>query len=107
MIVTITFSIFLYISILLTVIASLMFPQLEEMLKSFLSVPSPLPELFTHKFFLFILSNNTRHFWNPLNMIVWIPMLGTFLLGVALALNAVIGMIATIAGINMVFYFRW
>ena len=50
-------------------------------------------------FFIFL--NNSGHFWNPIRMLVWIPILGPLLLVFEILLNSgLIGVIAVLVGIN-------
>lgn len=89
----------LYFSIWLALSAYLLFPNLKKWLDTL--VPSPAPELFTWDFFVFILTNNAGHFCNPLKMLVWIPLAGTFFLGTELALNGlVIGAVVAYEGME-------
>jgi len=57
-------------------------------------------------FIFFILLNNVGHFWNPIRMLVWVPLLGTFALGFELLLNSVlIGALSVVVGVTKgVFY---
>ncbi len=60
-----------------------------------------IPPTFTKDLYFFILLNNIGHFWNPTKMLVWIPLLGTFILGLELLLNGgIIGIVAVTAGIT-------
>ena len=60
-----------------------------------------IPPAFTEDLYFFIFLNNIGHFWNPVKMIVWIPLLGTFILGFELLLNGgIIGIVAITAGIT-------
>ena len=60
-----------------------------------------IPPAFTEDLYLFIFLNNIGHFWNPIKMLVWIPLLGTFILGLELLLNGgIIGIVAVTAGIT-------
>ncbi|MFQ6065299.1 MAG: stage II sporulation protein M [Candidatus Bathyarchaeia archaeon] len=60
-----------------------------------------IPPTFTKNLYFFILLNNIGHFWNPTKMLVWIPLLGTFILGLELLLNGgIIGIVALTAGIT-------
>ncbi len=71
--------------------------SLTQMARNYADIPSP----FTGTLFLFIFLNNIGHFWNPIRMLVWIPLIGPFLLGFEILLNSgLIGMIAVIVGIN-------
>ena len=101
LILIVSFSFFgvLYFSILLAFSVYLLFPDLKKWLETL--VPSPMPEFYTWDFFIFILTNNAAHFLNPLKMLVWIPLLGAFFLGIELALNGlVIGAVIAYAGME-------
>lgn len=70
--------------------------SLLEKEKSYIVIPPP----YTETLFFYILLNNIGHFWNPIRMLVWVPLLGTFVLGLELLLNGVlIGSLATVVGI--------
>jgi stage II sporulation protein M len=102
--ITLSFFIFLAITIIFTVIAFNFCPDLSENLNSFAqtlfnfeNIPSP----YTAEFLSFIFLNNCGHFWNPIRMIVWIPVIGPILLAFEIILNSgVIGVISVIIGIN-------
>jgi stage II sporulation protein M len=65
--------------------------------RRYIAIPPP----FTESLYFYIFLNNVGHFWNPLKMLVWVPFLGVFLLGLELLLNGgVIGIVAVIAGIT-------
>lgn len=99
LVVAFTFFGILYLSILLAFSIFLMFPELRKWLDTL--VPIPLPKFYTWDFFIFILTNNAAHFCNPWKMLVWIPLLGTFLLGIELALNGLaIGVTLAYVGIE-------
>lgn len=101
---TLTFFIILLISIIFTITIFYFSPDLINNLSSFTdqifnyeNVPSP----FTGDFLLFIFLNNSGHFWNPIRMLVWIPILGPLLLVFEILLNSgLIGVIAVLVGIN-------
>ncbi|MEJ2240615.1 MAG: stage II sporulation protein M [Candidatus Bathyarchaeota archaeon] len=101
---TITFFIFLIISIIISVIIFSLSPELAEGLNSLMDSLfnfENAPEPSTGNFYLFIFLNNTGHFWNPIRMLVWIPLLGAFLLGFEILLNSgLIGLVSVIAGIE-------
>jgi stage II sporulation protein M len=106
---TIAFFTILLLSIFLTAAVFSMAPGLSEWFKSvaksesqYIAIPPP----FTGKLYFYIFLNNIGHFWNPIRMLVWVPLLGTFLLGLEILLNGgVIGIVAVIAGITHgVFY---
>lgn len=99
-VVAVSFLTLLYFSIILTVATFAVFPWLLEWLKSLMPTDG-FPSPFTTEFFCYILSNNLSHFWNPPKMLVWIPFLGTVLLGLELSLNAiVIGVAVVTAGMK-------
>ncbi len=91
-------------SIFLTLFAFAVAPWLSEWLasilqseRSYIAIPPP----YTENLYFYILLNNAGHFWNPVRMLVWVPFLGTFVLGLELLLNGVpIGVVATAVGIN-------
>lgn len=92
------------LSIFLTVLVFYMAPWLSDWFRSvaqserrYIAIPPP----FTEDLYFYIFLNNVGHFWNPLKMLVWVPLLGTFILGSELLLNGgVIGIVAVIAGIT-------
>jgi len=101
---TLTFVGVIFVSVLVTVFAFSSSPELADMLESFseqerryIVVPPP----YTGSLYFYILFNNIGHFWNPIRMLVWVPLLGTLVLGVELLLNGVlIGVVATVVGIH-------
>ncbi len=101
---TLVFFTVLFISIAMTVFAFSYNPDLKGLLVSFseqerryIAVPPP----YTGTLYSYILSNNIGAFWNPIHMIVWVPLLGALVLGADLLLNgALIGIVATIVGIQ-------
>jgi len=106
-----TFAFFavILLSIFLVVLAFSAVPWLSDWFKSvaesersYIAIPPP----FTEELYSYIFLNNVGHFWNPLKMLVWVPLLGTFVLGSELLFNGgVIGIVAVIAGITHgVFY---
>ena len=106
-----TFAFFavILLSIFLVVLAFSAVPWLSDWFKSvaesersYIAIPPP----FTEELYSYIFLNNVGHFWNPLKMLVWVPLLGTFILGSELLFNGgVIGIVAVIAGITHgVFY---
>ena len=106
---TIAFFAVILLSIFLTILVFSTAPWLSDWFRSvaqserrYIAIPPP----FTENLYLYIFVNNVGHFWNPLKMIVWVPLLGTFVLGLELLLNGgVIGIVAVIAGITHgVFY---
>mgnify|MGYP002153769170 FL=1 len=97
------------ISMLVTVFAFSTNPELSEWFKSlmqnersYIAIPPP----YTGDLYFFILLNNVGHFWNPIRMLVWVPLLGTFALGFELLLNSVlIGALSVVVGVTKgVFY---
>jgi len=92
------------VSIIVTVLAFSSSPELADLLESFseqerryIVVPPP----YTGTLYSYILLNNLGHFWNPIRMLVWVPLFGTLFLGVELLLNGVvIGVVATVVGIQ-------
>lgn len=97
------------VSIVLTLFAFSVAPELADWFKSvirserrYIVIPPP----FTENLYFYILLNNIGHFWNPLKMLVWIPLFGTFILGLELLLNGVaIGALSVVAGMTHgVFY---
>lgn len=97
------------ISMLVTFLAFSTNPMLSEWFnslmqheRSYIAIPPP----YTNDLYFFILLNNAGHFWNPLQMLVWVPLLGTFVMGFELLLNGVlIGALSIVVGINKgVFY---
>jgi stage II sporulation protein M len=106
---TIAFFAIMVLSIFLTVLVFSMAPWLSDWFKSvaesersYIAIPPP----FTDELYSYIFLNNVGHFWNPLKMLVWVPLLGTFVLGSELLLNGgVIGIVAVVAGMTHgVFY---
>ena len=78
------------------------FSPLMQSERSYIVFPPP----YTWDLYFFIFLNNVSHFWNPVRMFVWVPLLGTFVLGLELLFNGVvIGVVATIVGMKRgVFY---
>jgi stage II sporulation protein M len=106
---TVAFFAIMLLSIFLTVLVFSMAPWLSDWFRSvaesersYIAIPPP----YTENLYLYIFLNNIGHFWNPLKILVWVPLLGTFVLGSELLLNGgVIGIVAVIAGITHgVFY---
>ncbi len=101
---TLVFLTVVFISVAITVFAFSRNPDLWGLLESFseqerryIAVPPP----YTGTLYFYILSNNIGAFWNPIHMIVWVPLLGALVLGADLVLNgALIGIVATIVGIQ-------
>lgn len=99
---TLSFFLILFLSILLTIAVFSMVPWLSDWFWSmaeserrYIAIPPP----YTEGLYFFIFLNNIGHFWNPFKMLVWIPLLGTFILGLELLLNgSVIGIVAVTSG---------
>jgi stage II sporulation protein M len=102
--ISITFFIVLTLAIFFTIIVFYFSPELMENLSLFTnsildygSIPSP----FTWDLLFFIFLNNSGHFWNPIRMLVWIPVLGPILLAFEIILNSgLIGVVVVISGID-------
>ncbi|KPV61709.1 MAG: hypothetical protein AOA66_1679 [Candidatus Bathyarchaeota archaeon BA2] len=92
------------LSMLSTVLVFSMAPWLSDWFRSvaqserrYIAIPPP----FTENLYFYIFLNNVGHFWNPPKMLVWIPLLGTFILGLEHLLNGgVIGIVAVMTGIT-------
>ena len=99
-----TFFIFMIISIFFTIIVFSLSPEVSNDLNSLIDLLfnfEDVPEPFTGNFFSFIFLNNIGHFWNPIRMLVWFPLLGSVLLGFEILLNSgLIGVISVIVGIE-------
>jgi len=101
---TIAFFTILLLSIFLTVLVFSIAPDVSDWFrslaqseKSYIVIPPP----FTENLCFYIFLNNIGHFWNPLKMLVWVPLLGTFILGSELLLNGgIIGIVSVTAGIT-------
>lgn len=101
---TLAFFTIILLSMILTVLAFSMAPWLSDWFRSvaqserrYIAIPPP----FTENLYFYIFLNNVGHFWDPLKMLVWVPLLGTFILGLELLFNGgVIGIVAVIAGIT-------
>ena len=98
---------FFIIMVLSAIVAILVFsfaPELSDQISSFAESAlnfGDIPPPFTESFFSYIFLNNSSHFWNPIRMLVWVPLLGPLLLGFEILLNSgVIGVIAVMVGIN-------
>lgn len=69
------------------------FPDLLKMIQSFIRSQGYAFNSQSYEsaeLFRFILANNTAHFWNPSRFAVWIPLVGAFLSGLELLVNAVV-----------------
>lgn len=99
----IIFFVIIIFSIFLTFFAFAIAPGLSEFEsltqsdRSYIVIPPP----YTENLYFYILLNNCGHFWNPVRMLVWVPLFGTFVLGFELLLNGVvIGVLSTIVGMT-------
>jgi len=73
------------------------FWSMAESERRYVAIPPPV----TEDLYFFIFLNNIGHFWDPVKMLVWIPLLGTFILSLELLLNGgIIGIVAVTAGIT-------
>lgn len=106
---TLTFFGVIIVSIFLTVVAFSVAPWLYEWFRSlieserrYIVIPPP----FTETLYFYIFLNNTGHFWDPVRMLVWVPLFGTFVLGLELLLNGiVIGALSAVVGMTRgIFY---
>jgi len=71
------------------------FRSLIESERRYIVIPPP----FTEDLYFYILLNNVGHLWNPLKMLVWVPLFGTFVLGLEILLNgALIGALSVTFG---------
>ena len=71
----------------------LSYPNFSNSLESLLSNAGgymAIPPPYTSGLYRFIFLNNIAHFWNPIRLWVWIPLVGAFGLGYELILNAVV-----------------
>lgn len=102
--ISLTFFIVLTIAVVFTIAVFHTSSELSDSLSSLSqsvfdseNVPTP----FTLDLLTYIFLNNSGHFWNPIRMIVWIPVLGPLLLAFEIILNSgIIGIVAVIVGIN-------
>lgn len=101
---TATFFIFMIISVIFTIFIFSVSPELSKDINSLIDTLfnfEDVPEPFSGSFFSFIFLNNIGHFWNPIRMLVWFPLLGSVLLGFEILLNSgLIGGISVIVGIE-------
>jgi len=101
---TLAFFIIMLLSMFLTVLVFSMAPWLSDWFRSvaqserrYIAIPPP----FTENLYFYIFLNNVGHFWDPFKMLVWVPLLGTFILGSELLLNGgIIGIVAVLAGMT-------
>lgn len=105
---TLSFFTVILFSMFLTVFAFSIAPWLLDWLRSVSSERSYIvvPPPFTENLYFHIFLNNVGHFWNPIRMLVWVPLLGTFILGLELLLNGVvIGVLSVMVGMTRgIFY---
>lgn len=101
---TSTFLIFMIISVIFTIFVFSVSPEFSKDINSLIDTLfnfEDVPEPFSGSFFSFIFLNNIGHFWNPIRMLVWFPLLGSVLLGFEILLNSgLIGGISVIVGIE-------
>ncbi|UCC33015.1 MAG: stage II sporulation protein M [Candidatus Bathyarchaeota archaeon] len=99
-----SFFLIIFLSIIMTATFFSLAPGLSDWLWSMADSERryvAIPPAFTEDLYFFIFLNNVGHFWDPVKMLVWIPLLGTFILGLELLLNgAIIGIVAVTAGIT-------
>ena len=101
---TLSFFILMALSVVATIFVFSVAPDVSDQLRSlaqtalnYEDIPSP----YTGSLLSFIFLNNIGHFWNPIRMFVWVPVLGPILLGFEILLNSgAIGIIAVMVGIN-------
>jgi stage II sporulation protein M len=102
--VSLTFFGIVIVSILLTVFAFYASPGLSEFFKSLIKNESSyiaIPPPYTESLYFYIFLNNVSHFWNPIRMLVWVPVLGAPVMGLEILLNGVlIGSVATVVGVS-------
>ncbi|MCW4015926.1 MAG: stage II sporulation protein M [Candidatus Bathyarchaeota archaeon] len=102
--VSLAFFIVLVVAIVVAITVFYVSPELSDSLSSLtqsLFSFDDLPSAYNLEFLSYIFLNNSGHFWNPIRMIVWIPVLGPVVLALEIILNSgVIGAVAVIAGIN-------
>jgi uncharacterized membrane protein SpoIIM required for sporulation len=101
---TLAFFIILSVSVIVAILVFSFAPELSDQISDFTQTAlnfDDIPPPFTESFFSYIFLNNSGHFWNPIRMLVWVPILGPLLLGLEILLNSgVIGVIAVMVGIN-------
>lgn len=92
------------ISLLAAILIFSFAPELLQKISSIVKLSfdfENLPEPYTTSFLSYIFLNNSGHFWNPIRMLVWIPLLGTLLIAFEIFINSgLIGIIAVITGVN-------
>jgi stage II sporulation protein M len=91
-------------SVVVTVVAFSVSPAFFESFKSLLQDERSyvvLPPPYSDTLFSYILLNNIGHFWNPIRMLVWVPLVGALVMGSELLLNGVlIGAVAAAVGLT-------
>ena len=101
---TLSFFILLSLTIVATIFVFSAAPEISDQLSSLAETAlnyEDIPTPYTGTLFSYIFLNNIGHFWNPIRMFVWVPVLGPVLLGFEILLNSgVIGVIAVMVGIN-------
>jgi uncharacterized membrane protein SpoIIM required for sporulation len=101
---TLAFFIILSLATIATFVVFSLAPELSEQLSTLAQTTlnyDDIPPQYTETLFSYIFLNNIGHFWNPIRMLVWIPVLGPLLLGFEILLNGgLIGVIAVMVGIN-------
>lgn len=101
--IAVTFFSLIAASALVAYVGLLEFPGLAAGFRRFVSSATNLgsiPRPYTWDLYLFIFKNNIGHFWNPVRIWVWIPLVGAFGLGYELLLNAiVIGAVASVVSV--------
>ena len=102
--ITLAFFVILSLAISASVIVFSLAPEFSEQLTTIAQTAldyGDIPSPYTDGFFFFVFLNNIGHFWNPVRLLVWIPVLGPFLLGFEILLNSVvIGVLAVMVGIT-------
>jgi uncharacterized membrane protein SpoIIM required for sporulation len=101
---SVSFFIIISVSVFLTLYAFTVAPWFVDWLRSLIKselLDADIPRPFTTDLYFFIFLNNAGHFWNPAKMVVWVPLVGSFLIGLELLLNGVvIGALAVFVGIT-------
>jgi stage II sporulation protein M len=101
---TLAFFIIMVLAVVGTAFALSAAPELSDMFSSFTQSAfnyEDIPAPFTGEFFSYIFLNNIGHFWNPIKMLVWVPVMGPLFLAFELPLNSgIIGVVAVVVGAN-------
>jgi stage II sporulation protein M len=101
---TLAFFIIMTLAIIASILIFSLAPEFSEQLCSIAQTTlnyEDIPTPYTETLFSYIFLNNIGHFWNPIRMLVWIPVIGPLLLGFEILLNSgVIGVIAVMVGVN-------